>query len=197
MSISVKPCLNTEEEAFNALKGGNERGLETFFRCLYSPLALYSTSITGNAELSKEIASEAFAKLWNNRKVITEWQRVKPLLYRMVYNASIDYLREQRTLAKRFHSFVLLNEETERTVFDKLVEAETYHRLHTLLEKLPPRSRQIFRMFYFQKKAIKEIATELGVSVNTVKTQKLRALQFLKEHQSALCFFIVYCLFFI
>lgn len=187
----------TEEEAFAALQTGSEKGLAFLFDRYYEPLTFYSASITKNAEVAREMVSEAFVKLWHKRATIEEWQKVKPLLYRVVCNASIDYLREQKTQVKYLMHSRRATASSERAILDKLVETETYHQLYRLLEILPPRSRQIFRMFYFQKKAIKEIAAELGISVNTVKTQKLRALQLLREHQSSLYIFIVYCLFFV
>jgi len=53
----------------------------------------------------------------------------------------------------------------------------------------------IFEMFYFKKKAIKGIAKELSISVNTVKSQKLRALQLLKEYSAEQnLLFLVACL---
>jgi RNA polymerase sigma-70 factor (family 1) len=189
--------LLTEEEALTALSLGSEQGLVFFFNRYYPSLALYSSSLTNNSEVSKEIVSEAFLKLWNNRQSTTEWQKIKPLLYRMVYNASVDYIREQKVKNKRVTDFQLVSATSERAVLDKLIETETYHRLYELLQRLSPRAQQIFRMFYFQKKGIKEISLELGISVNTVKTQKLRALQTLRAHQSTLYFFIAYCLIFI
>ena len=186
-----------ESKAFAAFQAGNEKGLSPFFDRYYSLLTLYAKSLTGNTEIAKEIASEAFVKLWNARESITEPRNIKPFLYRVVYNASVDYLREQQTKAKRKQAYEQLLETSERAVVDKMIEAETYNRLYSLLQNLTPRSRQIFQLFYFERKAIKEIAQELGISVNTVKTHKLQALQTLKQKQDLLLFFILCSPFFI
>ena len=193
----MREKIFTEEEAYIALVSGNERGLDFFFNRYYSPLLFYSTSITNNHSVAQEIASDAFVKLWRAKGTIEEWRKIKFLLYRIVYNASIDYIREQKTLRRNSKDLLQITERSEKAVLDKLIEVETYNYLYLLLQNLPPRSRQIFQMFYFQKKAIKEIAQELGISVNTVKTQKLRAIQMLKDYRGSLYFFIVYSLIFI
>lgn len=178
--------LYKEQEAFLALQNGEERGLDFFLNHYYSPLVYFSLSFTNNKYASQEIVSDTFIKLWNNRATITEYQKIKFLLYRIVRNASINYLRDEKSRKQRTESLSSLQNNSESTVLEKLVETETYHQLYSLLSHLPPRCRQIFQMFYFQDKAIKEIAQELGISVNTVKTQKQRAIQMLRENQGSL-----------
>ncbi len=179
------------------MTSGNERGLDFFFNRYYSPLLFYSSSLINNESVAQEIASEAFVKLWKKKDTIQEWRKVRFWLYRIVYNASMDLIREQKTHKQKAKDLYLVTEKSERAVLDKLIEVETYNQLYLLLQNLPPRARQIFNMFYFQNKAIKEIAKELGISVNTVKTQKQRAIQTLREYQSSLHIFIVYSLIFI
>ena len=183
--------INTEEDAYLALLSGSEKGLDFFFNRYYSQLISYSNSLTNNHSIAQEITSEAFVKLWKTKETIEEWRKVRFLLYRIVYNASIDFLREQKTLKRNTKDLLYRTEQSEIPVLHKLIEVETYNQLYLLLQNLSPRARQIFRMFYFQNKAIKQIAKELGISVNTVKTQKQRAIQTLREYQSSLHIFII------
>lgn len=185
--------INTEEEAFVAMQQGNSRGLDYFFNCYYSALAFYANTITGNKEAAKEIAAESFVKLWAKRENIEEWQKVKFLLYKIVSNSSIDFTREKQRTKKLLHGLSTIDNISERSPHDALVEAETYNYLYSLLRMLPPRATEIFKLFYFQNKSIKEIAEELGISVNTVKTQKLRAIQLLKKYKPPFVL-LVFCL---
>jgi RNA polymerase sigma-70 factor (ECF subfamily) len=189
--------LYQEQEAFTALQNGIEKGLDFFFRHYYSPLIIFSRSITNNEAASQDIVSDAFTKLWKNRHDIEEWRKVKYLLYHIVRNASIDFLRKEKSQKQLSEIFKKHQSNFEGTILEKLIETETYNQLYTLLAILPPRSRQIFQMFYFQDKAIKEIARDLGISVNTVKTQKQRALQMLKKHRTSFTSFLfIFLLFF-
>jgi RNA polymerase sigma-70 factor (ECF subfamily) len=175
-----------EQEAFLALQKGEERGLDFFFNLYYSQLVYFSLSYTNNKCVSQEIVSDTFIKLWKKQAEITECQKIKFLLYRIVRNASINYLRDENSRKQRSAFLSSEQNNSEGSVLEKLIETETYNHLCSLLSHLPPRCRKIFQMFYFQDKAIKEIAQELGISVNTVKTQKQRALQMLRENQGSL-----------
>jgi len=176
---------------------GEEKGLEAFFEEYYTALVYYATSLLRDEETAREIAAEAFVKLWNKRTTIQSLQQVKPLLYKMVHDAAVDALRLKQRQHQQMKAILLHLETTEGPALNQLIETETYKKLYRLLEALPPRSQQIFRMFYFQKKAIKQIAAELNISVNTVKTQKLRALQSLKEQQGVLYLLVLFSLFFV
>ena len=173
-------------DAFVALQRGEERGLDFYFHLYYAPLFSFAASMLHDEEPAREIVSEAFVKLWNNRTTIQAVQTVKSLLYRMVRNASIDYLRQQQRVKKMHQDVIQLQPLSESAVLEKLIATETHHYLYTLVNSLPLRCRQVFQMFYLQDKALKEIAEELGISVNTVKSQKQRAIQLLKENRSLL-----------
>lgn len=176
--------FTTETEALVALQFSSEAGLGFFFDRYYSALTRYAAKITGQEALAQEMVSEAFVKLWQRRKHLKESAAVKPLLYRMVYNAAVDCLRAQKAEGKREKAYRYLNDRSSQSVGQiasaALVETETYETLYTHLRALTPRTREIFRLFYYQDQSIKEIASRLGVSVNTVKTLKLRALQQLR-----------------
>jgi RNA polymerase sigma-70 factor (family 1) len=184
--LSLREIIHIEQEAFEALQKNKEKGLDYFFNRYYTPLVLFSTSLTHNHAVSEEIASEAFLKMWNNRKVISESGKIKFLLFKIVHNASIDYLRANKSRKQNILGLSYLQEISDRSILDKLVEIETHQHLCKMISILPPRCRQIFQLFYYQDMPIKEIAHELGISINTVKTQKQRAIQLLREHKGLL-----------
>jgi RNA polymerase sigma-70 factor (ECF subfamily) len=182
----LREKLLQEEIAFEALQKGEEKGLAFFFNRYYSQLVFFSITITNNEASSDDAVKDAFIKLWKVRQSLAESKKIKALLYRIVRNASIDILREEKSRNHRSEVFYLEQHNNEGTVLQKMVEAETYQQLYNALSHLPPRCRQIFELFYFHDKPIKEIAEELGISVNTVKTQKQRAIQMLRENSASL-----------
>lgn len=184
-------------EAFAALQAGNENGLLYFFELYHNPLILYATALIKNHQEAQDIVAESFAKLWSKRENITEWKMLKHWLYRTVYNACIDYVRREATRKKSIPQLIAQTSAVEKAALENIIQTETVHRLYSLLTQLPPRSREIFHLFYFQNKSMKEIAEALNISVNTVKTQKLRALQFLKQHSADLTLLFLYSLIFI
>jgi hypothetical protein len=52
-------------------------------------------------------------------------------------------------------------------------------------------------MFYLQDKALKQIAEELNISINTIKSQKQRAVQLLKNRTTYITIMIVFYSFYL
>lgn len=102
---------------------------------------------------------------------------VKSYLYTTVRNMSLNYLRDN----KRNILLSVDNMEEQETIFEEVViEEETLALLHSSIEKLPSRSSLIMK-FALQGKSNTEISQEMGISVNTVKTLKYKAMKFLKN----------------
>lgn len=70
---------------------------------------------------------------------------------------------------------------------DELNREEEYQKLFSLIDELPEQCRKVFLMALDGKKN-KEIADALQISVVTVKTQKMRAMQKIKKHLPMLFF---------
>ena len=62
----------------------------------------------------------------------------------------------------------------------RLIREEMYRALHRAVDELPERCRQVFKL-HLQGKKNEEISQMMELSVETVKTQKKKAMYFLRE----------------
>jgi RNA polymerase sigma-70 factor (ECF subfamily) len=91
---------------------------------------------------------------------------MKSLLLTAVKNKSLNYLRDKKK-KEDIHSARRLAEE-EKEDFE---EDERIIKIMIRIENLPPRCREIVDLVIFKEKKYHEAASQLGVSVNTIKTQ--------------------------
>jgi RNA polymerase sigma-70 factor (ECF subfamily) len=117
-------------------------------------------------------------KLWEQRKIIRIHTSLQNYLLTLVKNSAISIHR------KNIHTKIDIEQisrritEEEPTIF---TESEIYNKLYLALDKLPSQRREILRLAAFEGKSYSQIALELNISVNTVKTQMARAYRFLKS----------------
>ena len=71
----------------------------------------------------------------------------------------------------------------------KVMREEIYRELFAVIEELPDRRREIFR-YHMQGKSNAEIAEIMDLSVFTVKAQKVKAVQYIKERMGHLFFLL-------
>ena len=123
---------------------------------------------------AKDIVQECFIKLWENRENVSN---PVSYLFTSVRNSSLNYLKaEQKSKGK----VVAIDEVHHIKVDDSAIDAavEYYHKVeeaYKRLQELTGRCKEIFVMTYVEKMKIREVAEELDLSENTVKTYLKRA----------------------
>jgi RNA polymerase sigma-70 factor (ECF subfamily) len=178
-----------------SFQAGEERGFSFFFKEFYAALCYFSYTIIKDRDAAEDIAEEAFIKLWERHPSFENAANIKSFLYAIVRNASIDWLRQQKKRLSYTKEIIYLAEEKESFIEQQIIEAETYREVVASLKILPPKCRQIFRMIYFEGKDYGQIASELNLSINTIRVQKARALAMLRRQLGAgLIFLATYSL---
>ena len=73
-------------------------------------------------------------------------------------------------------------ETIDNTLIDELVLQETLDRLYLAIDQLPDQLHRIFELSFEEGLSHKEIAAILQLSPHTVKKQKAKLIQLLREH---------------
>jgi RNA polymerase sigma-70 factor (family 1) len=163
---------------------GNGPHFETIFGKSYAGLVFFSFNITGDKQEAEDIVQDAFVQYWNRRHdVAPDLAVIKGYLYSTVRNSSLNLLKHQKVV-KQFQNQQPLEPIEEKSIENEIIRSEVLSQIQNALESLPAGCRRISEMSYLDGKKNQEIAEELGVSVNTVKTQKQRALYLLRQKLS-------------
>lgn len=158
---------------------GDEKALSFFYHEFYPALAHYSFQIIQSRPVAEEIASEAFVKAWRMHYKLDSYRGIKAYLYKIVHRDSIEAISSEQ---KRTKSYRQLPPEIDtETPFDNMVRSEVYRLIHAALKDLPPASRKVMIMHYFEGKTTGQISRELHLHPSTIKTQKKQGLSALKK----------------
>lgn len=157
------------------------KDVKKLFDELYDRLVYFSYQIVKNKEQAEDIVQEAFIKLWNNKDALTDSTQVlKSYLYSSVKNLSLNVLRHDKVVDRYVQFTRTVNEPTDAPIVEAIISAEVMSQIHKALEELPEHYKQISLLSFFEGKKNQEIADELGISVNTIKKQKQKAIQLLR-----------------
>ncbi|MCW3108785.1 MAG: polymerase sigma-70 factor [Segetibacter sp.] len=169
--------LNVQVQAFQS---GDITGFNYFFDLYYAAICYFAFSLLKDQAVAEEIADDAFIKLWERRYLYNTPEAIKAFLYRTIRNASLNYLRNSKTLAAFSDNFYYLAEKDEPSIEHHIIRAETLQQVYNSLDILPEKCRKVFTLFYLENKSYEEIALELELSVNNVRNHKMRALNLLR-----------------
>lgn len=160
----------------NYLKKGDITAFKLFFESFYPSLCLFANKYLKDKEVSLDIVQDAFLYLWNKNADFNSTGAAKSYLYQYVRNRSLNYLRDKELRQK----MDLQNLQTETFFRDSLIEEETFRMISDAIRTLPPQGQRIIELTLDGFKN-QEIADQLNISINTVKTIKLRAFASLRK----------------
>lgn len=124
---------------------------------------------------------ESFVNLWERRKDFVALLPVRVFLYQTARNKCMDLLKHEQVIHK--HEASLVQEFSEDFLDEKMIEEEMLGEIYRAIDELPSECGRVFRLG-LEGLSNQEIADTLSISVNTVKTQKQRAMTVLKKRFS-------------
>ena len=176
----MQAAISVGSKEFLAISQGNKQAFESLFRKYYRVLCEYARGILGDRELAEDVVQDAFIYLWNNRTVIDIHLSVKSYLYTSVRHGALNVLKKQ--LLERKHSPQLTEfVEFLQTSDYSDEEQEEINRIRKVMEELPKQCLKVFLMSAIDGKKYQEIADELDISINTVKTHITKAYRLIRE----------------
>jgi len=154
--------------------------LEELFRCYYDRLVYFAWQFIHDKEAARDMVQEAFINYWKvHERGEPDETRARNFLYLNVKNSCLRYIRHGKVVDK--HRSILDPDPAEEgCTINKIIRAEVTGEIYRAIETLPESCRRISWMSYLEGMKNQEIANELGISINTVKTQKQRALHLLR-----------------
>lgn len=162
------------------LNAGVESAFKTLFDIHFRQLCFFSNKIVNDQDAAKDIVQEVFVSYWKSGVEVENIAGVRAYLYRSVQNRSLNHISRHKKKDEISNS--LPHETmTESNYLREQIEAEVINEIFEAIKELPEQCRRIFELSYIFRYEIKQIAEDLNISVNTVKTQRLRAKKYLKE----------------
>ena len=177
------------------LKGINQKESDAWkelYRYFYGTLCNYTTKIVVDETVAEDIVQECFISIWNSSLHFQEMKALSVYLYRSVHNNALKYLRDKNVDNQRLQRWSKEQDDVEDVDFYQAVEEELIRKLHVVIDQLPEQRKNIL-LLSIDGLTVQEIADQLNISINTVKTQKKSAYVFLKEilKQSLLLLYIL------
>lgn len=176
---SLKRYLPLDNETF--IQGINRRDTEAYkqiYDRYYRILVVYAENFLGNNGTSEDIVQDIIVNIWEAKMTFVSYNTFKTYLYNSVRNGALNYLKHQGVAEKYLEHLAQTYSPIDES---EVNEEEIYRRLFAIIDRLPTRCREIFLLCMDGKKN-SEIATELHLSIETVKTQKKRAMAYIREH---------------
>ena len=157
----------------------SNKDFEVFFRENFPSVYAFMKRYTGDDELAADLAQETFIRVYERRDEIVSVDYGKAFLYTVARHLYWNHCKHQRVKENYFAQLDEGNVD-DYDFLQEVTRQETMRMLYVAIDQLPPQTRNVI-LLNLEGKTNPEVAEELGISVNTVKTQKRKAYAFLRE----------------
>lgn len=162
------------------LKIGNSFGFKELFDFYYMPLCVYSLKYCDSFTLAEDIVQDLFIKFWDEKLYIKLDGGIGPYLFKSVKNNTLQVVKK-----KSKYRFEEIENHVNKLMGDEIVDMVIIERdkekLFKEIELLPSKGKAVFKAIVLDDLKYKDVASKLGISVNTVKTHYSRALKQLRK----------------
>ncbi|RZF59766.1 RNA polymerase sigma-70 factor [Sphingobacterium corticibacterium] len=151
------------------------------FKKHYRALCYFAWQMVQDEKTAEDLAQDAFVSYLNNKTELPDDENaIKSFLYSSIKHAVFNLSRHNKVVRK-FWERTVFTESDDIDYEHQIIRAEFMTAIYDALEKLPEGCRKIMVMSYVDGYSNEEIAQELEISINTIKTQKRRGLSVLRE----------------
>lgn len=176
--------LASDQQLWIELKKGKRDALGQLFQRYYASLHLYGYKLCGNTNLVEDCLQELFLYLFEKRHSIGEVMYIRAYLFKSFRSRIMRMLRNQRRSVYVSLDDAWLVLPNELDILDR--DEAQLRVLATLVNKLPPRQRELIYLRYYNELSPREIAEMLSISYRAVVNTLYKAMVALREDKSLL-----------
>jgi RNA polymerase sigma factor (sigma-70 family) len=129
-------------------------------------------------EEAQEIMNDGFIKVFQYINRFDLKRSFRPWLKQLLVNCAVDYFHKYQ----KHQQQVGLEQGTNASVEDSVLDSISYSEMLELVRKLPPAYRTVFNLYAIEGFKHEEIARMLDISEGTSKSNYARAKEKLQKH---------------
>lgn len=199
MSEEQKYSLPDEEQALiAALKMHDRKAFEKLYKEHYRRLFALAYRYVGQAPVAEEIVHDVFLTIWKIGGALKVQYSIKSYLSRAVINSSLNFIKKEKINNGKHHAFLVVESDPDIENEQRAKKESLLNSLEDAMAILPPKCREVMYLSRFGKLKQQEIATQMNISIKTVKNhltygfQKLRELLEKQQQNLLLLLLILY-----
>ncbi|MBN1789075.1 MAG: RNA polymerase sigma-70 factor [Bacteroidales bacterium] len=179
------------EETFridvDRIRKGDENAFEKVFHAYFERICCFAREYVCDWEVARELAQEAFIRLWEIRDNLDDGSDIPALLFTITRNNALNYMKHL-TVRQKYSDYTKQQHlESQLNLIalsdlqvDILFRNDMQKAIHQAVDELPDRCKEVFIMSRHLGMSYKEIAQKLKISGKTVENHISEALKRLR-----------------
>lgn len=174
--------LPSETDLIHKLSQGDEQSFTKLYDHYYDRVNHFVFKFVKSPQLSEDITQEVFIKIWEGRSSIHEKESFKAWLFVVARNHTLNMLKKISNESAGVGEILKNYQYQHSPIEEGMLENEYFQKVRDVLNSLPFRTREIFKLCREEGKSYDEVSEILGISRNAVKKHIVRSHKVFKEN---------------
>lgn len=170
----------SNSSADSELRMGEQQIFDRLFTAYHAALCFYAERILDNSSDAKDVVAEMFMQCWTSARIFEGEEHARHFFYRSVKNAALNKLKANLRITAKHEAAGDLYDDAEQSHIERIIQAEVIRKIYLEIEALAVQERRVILMGLEGKYKLQEIADRMGLSLQTVKNCRSRAIHKLK-----------------
>jgi RNA polymerase sigma-70 factor, ECF subfamily len=131
------------------------------------PLLYYATKLTGQQDNALEVVQEVWIRALRSVRKLKDPGCLRPWLYRIAHGVVVDRIKRDRSRERAEEIHIEEFQEAADPTFDGELAAV----LHSALDEIEPRQREVLTLFFLEGFSVAEISGIVDAPEGTVKSR--------------------------
>jgi RNA polymerase sigma-70 factor (ECF subfamily) len=191
-----------EQHTIEGLKRGDNWAYKHIYDQYYALLRQVASSFIKDDFLARAVVGDVIIHIFEKRETLDIHPPLRPYLVRAVVNSCLNHLKlKQRKNEVKLPTTDISENSPLSTAtasdcpLTTVMGKELHQEMVLAIKRLPVECRTVFEKSRFEGKNYEAIATEMGISVNTVKYHIKNALSQLRKDLGSFSMLILACLY--
>jgi RNA polymerase sigma-70 factor (ECF subfamily) len=173
--------FHRDKRLFKQISAGDEKAFRALFDLYKVDLYRIVFKLNKSQVVAEEIIQELFIGLWISREHLHKVEDPSSYLYRILLNKLGRFAKKEASQKSLRNAS--LSAQSSTNITEEVIDAhETQRMIEQALVKLPKNQKIVYRLSRQEGLSNYEIASQLHVSTNTVKSHLYRAIWFIRSH---------------
>ncbi|MGQ1946447.1 RNA polymerase sigma factor [Geofilum sp. OHC36d9] len=160
------------------LNKGSIEAFDELFRRYAPRLHAFGLKYLKSNTDAEELVQDVFLKIWKNKNKLDKTQNFKSYLFTIAFNQIKDYFTHKLLYLETINDTLL---PPDLSPLESISYQSILDNISVLIERLPSRKKQIFKLSRFEGKSSAEIAALLKITPKTVDNQISEVIHLLKS----------------
>ena len=184
MRVKFSENSNNEDSSlFLLIKKRDKEAFTVVYHKYHHYLYSLAFRYLKDVELAEDAVQHVFVKLWDSARYIDVGINMKNYLYTMTKNFVLNQIRDNKEMISLNYENAQIEITDESSDILKMMEDKQLNSLlYEGIQHLPPQKKEICHLKIDENKTNQEIAEEMGISVNTVKSHYQESVKMLRDY---------------